>query len=111
MHNGVRMGVPVCCVYGTCDGWSDLPRPEAPGDVVVAPSSAPPCPRREAPAGLASLTFKERRVAMKPSSLLLEEVEEAELFLTNDGRGLRLGFCCAAEAKYDAGLKDRLAIL
>lgn len=26
------------------------------------------------------------------------------------GRGLRFGACCAADAKYDAGLNDRLAI-
>jgi hypothetical protein len=35
-------------------------------------------------------------------------VEEEEDVRAKDGRELLLG--CAAEAKYDAGLKDRLAI-
>jgi len=57
--------------------------------------------------------LSERNVAIKLSSLLVERLDDDELVRAKDGRGLRLGFCCAwaADAKYDAGLKERLAIL
>jgi hypothetical protein len=55
--------------------------------------------------------FNDRNVATNPSSLLVEAVDDAELVRLKDGRGLRVGFCCAALAKYDAGFwNDRLAI-
>ena len=47
----------------------------------------------------------------KESSLLEETFDDAELVRAKDGRGLRLGVCCAAEARYDAGLRERLAML
>jgi hypothetical protein len=58
-----------------------------------------------------SLVLSELNVATKPSSLRDEAVEDAEPLRLKDGRGLRLGLCCAADAKYDAGLNDRLAML
>jgi hypothetical protein len=62
---------------------------------------------------LAEFVFSDRNVAMKLSSLLAERLEDDELVRIKDGRGLRPGFCCAwaADAKYDAGLNDRLAML
>ena len=55
----------------------------------------------------------DRKVAVKESSDLVETAEEEEDDRVNEGRGLRLGCCaacCAADAKYDAGLNERLAI-
>lgn len=54
--------------------------------------------------------FRVLNVARTESSLLAEMLEDEELVRANDGRGLRLGVCCAADARYDAGLNDRLAI-
>ena len=47
------------------------------------------------------------KLAMKESSDLVDLTEEAEEERVKDGRGLLLVGC---EAKYDAGLKDRLAM-
>jgi hypothetical protein len=63
-----------------------------------------------------SLSFAERdrKIAIKESSDLVETAEEDEDDRVKEGRGLLLGCCtacCAADAKYDAGLSDRLAIL
>lgn len=44
---------------------------------------------------LAEFVFSDRNVAMKLSSLLMERLDDDELVRTKDGRGLRLGFCCA----------------
>lgn len=54
-----------------------------------------------------STTFMLRRVASRESSLVVLDDDEA---LVGLGRGLRFGVC-AADAKYDAGLSDRLAML
>lgn len=45
---------------------------------------------------------------MKESSDLVDLTEEAEVERTKGGRGLLLVGC---EAKYDVGLKDRLAMV
>lgn len=58
-----------------------------------------------------SPVFIDRSDVIKESSLLEERFDDAELVRAKDGRGLRLGVCCAADAKYDAGLKERLAML
>jgi hypothetical protein len=44
---------------------------------------------------LAKFVFSDRNVAMKLSSLLVDRLDDDELVRTKDGRGLRLGFCCA----------------
>lgn len=54
-----------------------------------------------------STTFMLRRVARRESSLVVLDDDEV---LVKLGRGLRFGACCAADAKYDAGLNERLAI-
>ena len=60
-----------------------------------------------------SIVESDRKVAVKESSDLVETAEEEEDDRVNEGRGLLLGCCaacCAADAKYDAGLNERLAI-
>jgi hypothetical protein len=54
--------------------------------------------------------FSDRNVAIEESSLLEEIFDDDELVGAKEGRGLRLGVCCVADAKYDAGLNERLTI-
>lgn len=58
----------------------------------------------------AAAVLKALRLTTTESSLFVLTVLELLLVRVKLGRGLRFGACCAADARYDAGLNDRLAM-